>query len=535
MGKVVILGLDGFDPQLAQRWMDADFLPHLASLRGRGAFLPCASTRPPVTYPAWTTCVTGLNPGRHGIFDFTEMARGHYGFHFVNSSHRRAPALWNMLSAAGRRCCVLGVPGTYPPEAINGVMLSGFDSPVATGVDASFVYPRERFGQLRAWRFADFQESHIGPGWHAMALRKLLDKIAVKEGIALELYREEPWDFFMVVFGESDTVSHHFWMYHDPASPRHQSGFEDAILQVYQRLDATVGKFLSTLHPDTLVLVVSDHGFGGAGTGVVHLNNWLAERGYLAFSGEGGSALKGIALRAVPASWRGALFRRLRTMAESAESKSRCGGIAWPHTRAWSEELNYFPTIRVNLAGREPGGTVAAEDYDCFVQQLCAELEAWEVPGADGPHRPVARAFPRAAIYHGAEVHRAADIIIELALENGYSHSCLRSRGGAAFRRLRPEEYPGGKERGMNGAHRDPGVLWLSKAPARREASLLDVAPTVLAAMGVDGPPMEGAPLLGDAPAAFTQSPDWMPEEYAYTPEEAAALEARMRALGYYE
>jgi hypothetical protein len=46
---------------------------------------------------------------------------------------------------------------------------------------------------------------------------------------------------------------------------------------------------------------------------------------------------------------------------------------------------------------------------------------------------------------------------------------------------------------------------------------------------------MEGAPLLGDAPAAFTQSPDWMPEEYAYTPEEAAALEARMRALGYYE
>jgi predicted AlkP superfamily phosphohydrolase/phosphomutase len=121
--KFILLGLDGMEPSLATRWMDAGRLPHLAALRARGALLRCASTRPPVTYPAWTTCVTGVNPGRHGIFDFTRMATGRRGISFVNSTYRRVPALWNVLSNAGRRCAVLGVPGTYPPEAINGVML----------------------------------------------------------------------------------------------------------------------------------------------------------------------------------------------------------------------------------------------------------------------------------------------------------------------------------------------------------------------------------------------------------------------------
>lgn len=517
------------EPSLAARWMDAGLLPSLASLRARGCFLPCASTRPPVTYPAWTTCVTGVNPGRHGIFDFTEIAPGRRELRFVNSSFRRAPALWNILSDAGRRCCVLGVPGTYPPEPINGVMLSGFDSPVATSVDASFVYPRERYAQLKDWRFADFQESDIGPGWHNMALGKLLAKIGDKERIALELFDEEPWDFYMVVFGESDTVSHHFWMFHDPESPRHRPGFETAIQQVYQRLDETVGKFLERMDSDTLVGVVSDHGFGGAGTGVVHLNNWLEREGYLGRAGGGESWLKKAAMAVVPQRMRGAMFRRFQSLATRAEGQSRFGGIDWSRTSAWSEELNYFPSIRVNLEGRDPGGVVKPADYDAFVRELCDRLQGWDA---------VAHAWPRAALYDGPELNRAPDIIVELALENGYSHSCLRSRGGEPFRRLRREEYPGGKERGMNGNHRDPGVLFLSERPIAQAASLLDVAPTVLGVLGVAGPDMEGRALLGNTDRhgqARTNSVRGESPIIEYTPEEAKLIEDRMRALGYYE
>lgn len=508
------------------RWMAGGRLPHLAVLRDRGAFLPLRSTRPPVTFPAWTTCATGVHPGRHGIFDFTEIVPGTRRLRFLNGSDRAAPAVWETLSAAGKRVCVLGVPGTYPPEPVNGIFVSGFDSPVATGVDRSFVHPPEAHAQVRAWRFADFQEGDIRPGWHARALDALRRGVADKADIAARLLAREPWDFFMVVFGEADTVSHHFWLFHDPASPRHRPGFEDAIGDIYARLDEAVGRLIDAAGPDTTVLVVSDHGFGGAGTGVVHLNNWLAERGHLAFNGgRGGSLAKQAALRLVPASWRGGLFRRLRGWAERAESASRFGGIDWTRTRAWSEELNYFPSIRVNLRGRDPDGVVDPAEYDGYVDALCAALEAWE---------PVAKAWRRDALYDGPERHRAPDIVLELALENGYSHSCLRARGGPAFRRIAPDEVLGGKERGMTGTHRDPGILLASKPVAADAPGLEDIAPTVLAELGVPGPPMDGRTLWGAAPATGA-APARAAAARTYTPGEERVLEERLRALGYLE
>ncbi len=531
MPRFLLIGLDGAEHSLLERWMREGHLPHLARLLNEGAFMPCASVTPPATFPAWTTCVTGVNPGRHGVFDFTTPAPGAYALRFTNATYRRAPALWNVLSKAGRRVCVLGVPATYPPEPVNGVLVSGFDSPVATRVDRSFVYPPAYYPRVRDWRFADFQESHIGPGWHAQALPKLLEGIAIKQRIACELLAEEPWDFFMLVFGESDTVAHHFWAFHDPASPRASgqlTGFEDAVLRVYARLDEAVGALESAAGGDCTVGVVSDHGFGGAGTGVVHLNNWLAEQGLLAFASTSDSWLKGLALATIPSSWQGRLFRRFHGLASKAESRSRFGGIHWPATRAWSEELNYFPSIRVNLRGREALGQVEPSDYGAFCTDLCATLEAWP---------PVAKAWRREELYEGPYVSEAPDIILELALEDGYSHACLRSRGGPCFRRIGPAERLGGKERGMNGSHRPTGVLFLSEPSLARRASLFDVAPTVLARLGVQGPPLEGVDLFRqDAlPHSGDVFSDVEMPPAPYSEEEERIIEERLRALGYLE
>lgn len=525
MARFLLIGLDGADPALLERWMGEGHLPNLRCLAEAGAFLPCASVTPPATFPAWTTCVTGVNPGRHGIVDFTEMVPGRYALRFVNRTFRKAPALWNILSAAGLRTAVLGVPGTYPPEAINGLLVSGFDSPVTTRIDPSFVSPPDRFHDVAGWTFADFQESHIGPGWHAQALAKLLDGVDRKAAIAGRLLAQEPWDFFMVVFGESDTVSHHFWLFQDPDSPRHRAGFPDAIRQVYARLDAAVGRLIEAVGEGVVVGVCSDHGFGGAGTGVVHLNNWLAEQGYLAFAGRtGGTSLKRAALRLVPGRWQGVLFRRFTGMAAQAESTARFAGIDWSQTRAYSEELSYFPSVRINLAGREPGGTVAPKDYDATCDALREALEAWP---------PVARVWRRDEVLHGPYVDRAPDLVLELAQEHGYSHTLLRARGGPAFRRLAPHEHLGGKERGMNGVHRPTGVLLLSEPVHAREARLEDIAPTVLAVLGVPGPPMDGRNLL--AQPAGVARPGFAQTETPYTAEESAILEARLRALGYFE
>jgi predicted AlkP superfamily phosphohydrolase/phosphomutase len=288
---IAIVGLDGATWDLAGPFLEAGDMPALASLVRAGARGALRSTTPPVTFPAWSSFMTGTNPGKHGIFDFTRRVPGTYEVAFVGSRDRRMPTMWKLLSDAGRRVAVLGVPTTYPPEPINGIMVGGFDSPVATGIDGSFVHPREFYAEMtRAvgpYAITDFQELTIGPGWHADALPKILAAVDRKRDLARYVLRREPWDCFMVLFGEADTASHHFWMFADPRSPRFDAQgaqrFGSALRDVYRRLDAALGAIVAELPSDASVLVASDHGFGGAGTSVLHLNRWLADHGWLTF------------------------------------------------------------------------------------------------------------------------------------------------------------------------------------------------------------------------------------------------------------
>src|SRR5258705_6167567 len=147
---LVVVGLDGATLDLVEPWAADGSLPTLARLCGRGAWGRLRSTIPAATFPAWTSLVTGVNPGRHGVLDFTERVAGTYRVRFVNGSRRRAAALWSRFGAAGLRSAVLTVPRTYPPEPIHGVMVSGWDSPLTTAVDGSFVHPRSFFRELEA-------------------------------------------------------------------------------------------------------------------------------------------------------------------------------------------------------------------------------------------------------------------------------------------------------------------------------------------------------------------------------------------------
>ena len=276
MPRLLVIGLDGATLDLVRPWAAAGRLPVLARLMAAGAWGPLRSTLPAATFPAWTSLVTGVNPGRHGVLDFTERVPGTYRVRFVNGSYRRVPALWTRLSAAGRRVAVLTVPATYPPEPTCGVMVSGFDSPLATAIDGSFVHPRALYREIQRAvgrvPFADFQEVTTGPGWHAVALARLLEGVERRTKLAAWLLERERWDALMVVFGESDTVAHHFWRFHDPRSPRHApSPFAGAIACVYAALDRALGALLAAAPPDTAVAIVSDHGSGGASDRVVHL------------------------------------------------------------------------------------------------------------------------------------------------------------------------------------------------------------------------------------------------------------------------
>src|SRR4029453_15098885 len=346
---------------------------------------------PWAAFPGWTSLVTGVNPGRHGVLDFVERVPGTFRVRFVNGSRRRTPALWTRLSAAGRRVAVLGGPGKYPPGPVKGVMVSGFDSPVTTGIDGSFVFPRAFHAEMRRLvgrlPFADFQEVRTGPGWHERALARLLDGVARRAALARASVRRQPWDALMVVFGEPDTVAHHFWRFHDPASPRYAaSPHANAIRHVYRALDAAVER-LTTAAGDACVAVVSDHGSGGASDRVVHLNRYLEQQGFLGFRPRGGAVprvMRGLALRAVPVRFQGTLVRRAPAAAGRLEGGARFRAIDWSRPQAYSEELDYHPSVWINVAGREPEGIVGAARYERTRDAVAAALAAWRGDGGRG-------------------------------------------------------------------------------------------------------------------------------------------------------
>jgi len=563
---IAIVGLDGATWDLARPLMDAGEMPTLRRLVAAGASGVLRSTTPPVTFPAWSSFMTGANPGKHGIFDFTRRVPGTYELAFVTSHDRRLPTMWRLLSDAGRRVAVLGVPTTYPPEPVNGIMIGGFDSPVTTGIDGSFVHPRALYDEMRAavgpYTITDFQELRIGPGWHDAALPKILAAVDRKRDLGRWVLAREAWDVFMVLFGEADTASHHFWMFADPCSPRFDaaraSRHRNALRDVYRRLDSALAAIVGALPRDATVLVASDHGFGGAGTTVVHLNRWLAERGLLRFH-VGARAVparvvrgaRGLALRALPRrAQERAVRRRGRGLARRLEAWSRFGAINLVRTGAFSEELNYAPSIWLNVRGRDPLGTVApGRDYEALIERLRADLLAWRHPASGA--RIVAAVHRRDEIYTGGCVDGAPDLVLEPALENGYSYVWLPSTGDerASVRPLAPAEYVAGKGGGMNGSHRADG-LWALAGPAvprgmRAAASITDVAPTVLHLAGLPVPSwMDGRVIPGVAGEIVTAGAEsgntatlaaFSGEPSARTAGEEDELWRRLVALGYLE
>lgn len=547
---LLVLGLDGATLRLAGRWMDEGKLPVLAELRRRGRWGVLHSTIPPATLPSWTTFMTGVNPGRHGIFDFTRREPGTYRVRFVNSTFRKAPSVWRVLSDAGRQVGVLGMPGTYPPEPVNGCMVSGFDAPVTTRATRSFIHPRslaDEVMRLGGFTFADFQEFNVGPGWYRTALSKLLQGVERKRDLALALLSRQAWDCFCLVFGETDTVSHHFWHFHDELSPRHDRAaavqFGDSIELVYRAVDAAIGELMARL-PGCDVLIASDHGFGGAGDRAVYLNRFLAGRGWLRF-GEGGGGgrvadlAKRAALRLVPPSWQRAAFRSLNgRLADGMESRARFGGIDWSQTRAFSEELNYFPSIAINRAGHEPHGVVSEAEYDGVCARLKDELLAWRDPQSGDA--VVRRVWHRRDVYDGPWVEHAPDLLLELSEPQGFSYCTMGSRGenGPEIRRLEAHELIGGKRFSMSGSHRSDGMYILAGrdvAAGEADAQMVDMAPTILGVCGLPVPAsMEGRALLpGFDLGGHGNGLDAAADEKFYSEADEEILEERLRALGY--
>ncbi|MFX1476090.1 MAG: alkaline phosphatase family protein, partial [Promethearchaeota archaeon] len=242
--KVMLIGIDGGTFRIIRPAIKSKQLPTFKKFFEEGVVSTLTSTIPPVTIPAFPTLMTGKNPGKHGVFDFMVGGKGQE--QLVDGTCIQGPTLWRILSDAGRKCIVLNVPLTYPPEEINGVIVTGMLTPSGR----NFTHPKEYADildeltdgyPLRLDRYVKTTNRTK----YIQAIHTMIEKRRKTIHFLLE---HVAWDVFAVLFRATDIISHSYWSNHRE------------VLRVYEHIDSVIGE-LVTKNPDASVFVFSDHGF----------------------------------------------------------------------------------------------------------------------------------------------------------------------------------------------------------------------------------------------------------------------------------
>jgi len=287
---LLIVGLDGASYDLCERWIAQGHLPNLARIKHEGSLLPLKSTIPSVSPVAWSTFMTGMNPGEHGVFGFFVPQRpGPYEpptcFRPVNSQDCQGERFWEKMNNAGLSTGIVGVPVTYPAQPLKGHMVTGLLAPRLSTPGAT--YPPGLGAEITAnvgpYRIAP--RGIYAPGGEQALMRELHTCLELRGRLARYLLQKYRCDVHVFVLYETDVVQHKMWRFMDSSHPRYNASagkeWGSAIRDVYAHADSIVGELMEQLGQYDTIVVVSDHG-GGPLHGTIHLNSWLRKEGYLA-------------------------------------------------------------------------------------------------------------------------------------------------------------------------------------------------------------------------------------------------------------
>jgi predicted AlkP superfamily phosphohydrolase/phosphomutase len=342
--RVLVIGLDGAAPELVfDAWRND--LPVLDELMRSGVHGPLESTIPAITVPAWSSMMTGRDPGQLGIYGFRNRLDWSYDRLGIATGRDVAyPRVWERLSEHGRHVATVAVPQTYPVKPINGDVVGCFLTPSAR---SEYTYPAALKREIEGWVDGEFLVDV--PNFRSEDKDATLANIYRLADQHFEVCRRllgrATYDYFMLVDMGVDRVHHAFWKFMDPRHPRYQPGhrFASAIHDYYVHVDSLIGGLLELVPDDTVVLVVSDHG-GQAMMGGYAINEWLRDDGYLTVG----------------------------DYPDTLATLDRCA-VDWSGTAAWGDG-GYYGRLFMNVGGREPSGTIPGDTYEAFRTRLIEEI-----------------------------------------------------------------------------------------------------------------------------------------------------------------
>lgn len=548
--QLFILGIDGATFDLLDPWIEQGKLPHFAQIINKGCRGTLTSTMPPISCLAWPSMVTGMNPAKHGIFDWLEVTKNEKAIALpVSSKNRRVPALWNLLSAEGRRVGIFNVPMTYPPEKVGGFMVSGMDSPLA---ERASTYPQELAAQLHeVCNPYVLDVYHVEDGDLELYFRRMDQMMTSRKEAIFYLIDHYPWDFFMAVFVFADRLQHKFWSLWDSSHPLYNSElaqrYGHKLLEYYQQTDEILGELMHKFKDEVNLLVVSDHGFGPTYK-AFSVNNFLRQIGVL--------HLEAPANNVTPL-WKKLLPTKIKhtskQILEAVREKplQRFTDVAFPtnlkisfsQTKAFT--LSNAGHVHINLRGKYDQGIVeAGKEYEDLRNYIIQELQSLKDPETQEP--VIGEIYKKEEIYWGEYLELAPDIVFQT---RGREYSIVETNNylnDYNDHRI-IKTWPSMPQ----GDHRMNGIL-LAYGPDITEgaevdgAHITDVAPTALHLLSSPvSPPMDGKVLLSllkeefkhQRPVIYGQDKEQkvsaVDSKPTYSPQEAEEIQRRLKGMGY--
>ncbi len=479
--KALIIGLDGATWEIFDDSLLENHMPNLNRLKKCGYWGILRSTYPPLTSAAWTSCITGCQPYKHGVVGFLNFFSENNSVPASSAASCRVPTLWEHLSSQGYRVASINVPWTYPCRKVNGVMVAGYGVP---GMDVEFTWPPE-FGRELLAKIPDYEviadwDEPKGP-YDSQLLDKNLRNVEHRftqrvEAAQLAYDRFSP-DVMMVQFQNTDRVEHRIFEFVS-ARTRDRYPHRDRIYEMFEKLDDCIGRILKLAGGENCsIMVVSDHGLCKT-RGLIRPNALLYKWGYL---------------KSKP--WLGRLVHRIRGKLEKSgilknpsPTVEQRKPVDWKKSRAMVMSPAMMAYVYLNVKGRNKNGCISpGQEYDLAIKDLREKFSNVRHPVTK---EPLFEFVGTPAELYGIE-NPPNEILGDLALVPKYGYQALHgaSRKADAVKILNDDS--------VVGTHCYEGI-YIFKGPNIRksqgpQAHITDVAPTLMGLLGAKIPPyMDG-------------------------------------------
>lgn len=413
--KLFIIGLDGATFDLIKPLIKENKLPNFKKLMENGVYGELKSTIPSVTPLVWPAFYTGKNPGKLGLFDFINIRVGSYETSIANRKKIKAQPIWKILNSYDKKVGIINVPMTYPPDEVDGFMISGMETP---SEKSEYTYPKGLKNEINKV----CGKYEIEPGDDIVTEKEnLIESMKrINEKLfkaTLYLKEKKRWDLFIIVFRVIDIIQHAFWNYMEG-----DNKYKNIIFQWYQELDKEIGIVIEELDKNSNIILLSDHGFGTIidyDAKIFHCNDWLISKGLLSIN----ENVKGYLIKTLSKFgldkekiYNSLIkifgLKQLKKIIIDEKPNQLMNQINWSKTTAFLSDVSISGHcgIRINLKSREPNGTVKKEDYDKIREKIIRELKNLTDLKKN---RIIKNIWKREEIYSGPYLDNLPDIVFE--------------------------------------------------------------------------------------------------------------------------